>query len=252
MKDFEKGEILTAERLNELIREAARQDLREVVQAPAAKIAQHGPARFNCDVVGADGEGYALPDYLGLIGAIESAVIKKPVIDRGRIKIPLAQSNECMGSVPGLLQGVRVDAETPYVENGILHLVPGKNGEGDGIIWPQLSIEASADEQWRTDGWHLYVGLADECSGTAGVIKEVRSGSSLSLNRGVLTVPVDECSGMVGVAGVVNVAGNAVAWADMVNAPVRLATIFEYETGVLLYLTGQIIDGFLKFDTELR
>lgn len=93
MKSFEKGEVLTADRLNELLAATAgTADTagRTVPPRPGIK-AQPGLARFNMQAVDAcTGEVGALPDYAGLIKGVEYASLDAPRIDRGAVRLPLA------------------------------------------------------------------------------------------------------------------------------------------------------------------
>lgn len=93
MKSFEKGEVLKADRLNELLAATAgTADTagRTVPPRPGIK-AQPGLARFNMQVEDScTGEVSTLPDYAGLIKAAEYAAQDAPSINRGRIILPLA------------------------------------------------------------------------------------------------------------------------------------------------------------------
>lgn len=295
MKQFEQGELLTAARLNDMLRELESMPLPEVgshvVTRPAPQ-ALPGPAWYNVQTDSCTGsvsldcaglvasvayaeleaprieagavqlplahdfspaEDSSLPDEqsTGGISGIESQEgLHRPQIDRGRILLPLAQSDwgDAEGAMytPGLVYAVEQDACTgaAYISQGIIHLPPSSGGGGDGGTWPALSIAASADETWSAVGGALQVGLADMCSGSAGVVSRVETGDSLGLSQGVLTVPLGGGS----LAGVVNTSGQQVTWAEMVAAPVRLAVLFL--DGYRLYITGQVIDGFLQINTE--
>lgn len=176
--------------------------------------------------------------------------LKRPQINHGNILLPLAQSDwgDAEGAMytPGLVYAVEQDAcaGSAYIEQGVIHLPSGGSGGGGGEL-PLLSIAASSDETWGVNGGDFRVGLADMCAGSAGVISRVETGASLALRQGVLTVPAGGGSTL---SGVVNTSGQQVTWAEMVAAPVRLAVMFL--DGYRLYLTGQVVNGFLKVDTE--
>lgn len=93
MKTFKKGELLTANRLNELLAATAgTADTAGRTVPPRPGIyAQPGLARFNMQSEDAcSGEVSALPDYAGLIKAAEYASQDEPSINRGKIILPLA------------------------------------------------------------------------------------------------------------------------------------------------------------------
>lgn len=197
-------------------------------------------------------EDSSLPDEQATGGVYSINVpeqLKRPQINHGNILLPLAQSDwgDAEGAMytPGLVYAVEQDACTgaAYIEQGVIHLPSGGSGGGGGEL-PLLSIAASSDETWGVNGGDFRVGLADMCAGSAGVISRVETGASLALRQGVLTVPLGGGS----LAGVVNTSGQQVTWAEMAAAPVRLAVMFL--DGYRLYLTGQVINGFLKVDTE--
>lgn len=63
----------------------------------------------------------------------------------------------------------------------------------------------------------------------------------------VVNIPV---SGGV-IAGMVHVNGEKLNWADMKDSPQRLVYVFDGISGLRFYITGQVVDGFLKLQTEL-
>lgn len=273
MKKFEKGEVLTARRLNELIEEVG--SMGDVVPArvvpPALPTGQGKPgnAWFNDPAaLGDDGaasywdecEGmvYQRGDYAGLLAAARWAADARELrISDGVLVLTMAQyeggEQATCGGVWGIVYNDAL--EQPRISNGLVEL-PRANGvphadTAAGVYGTVLSVGAEVDGVgWCVRDGHIHVGLADMCSGVAGVLSEVRIGKTLSLSRGVLTIP--DGGGFSDVAGVVDASGQQVSWSDMVDAPVRLTSIFDYENNAFLYLTGQMVDGFLKFNTELR
>lgn len=198
----------------------------------------------------------SLPDESatgGLRGVQVTAGLQRAMINRGLLGLPLAQSSwgDAEGAMytPGLVYGVQYDpvddacvgAVLPRIDQGIIHLPAG----GGGGELPLLSIEASSDETWGVNGGVFRVGLADMCAGSAGIIARVEAGEHLALSQGVLTVPTGGGSTL---SGVVNTSGEQVPWAQMQAAPVRMAVFFL--DGYRLYLTGQLVNGFLQFNTE--
>lgn len=294
MKQFEQGELLTASRLNDMLRELESTPRPEVgshvVTRPAPQ-ALPGPAWYNVQTDSCTGsvrldcaglvasvayaeldapridagavqlplahdyspaEDSSLPDEHatgGISGIDAQDGLHRPQIDRGRILLPLAQSDwgDAEGAMytPGLVYAIEQDAcaGSAYIEQGVIHLPSGGSGGGGGEL-PQFSIEASLDETWSVNGGAFRVGLADMCAGSAGVIARVEHGESLALSQGVLTVPL----GGGALAGVVNTSGQQVTWAKMEAEAVKMAVMFL--DGYRLYLTGQVINGFLKIDTE--
>ncbi len=93
MKSFEKGEVLTADRLNELLAATAgTADTAGRTVPPRPGIhAQPGLARFNMQVEDScTGEVSTLPDYAGLLKSVVYDSLDAPVINRGNIILPLA------------------------------------------------------------------------------------------------------------------------------------------------------------------
>lgn len=294
MKQFEQGELLTASRLNDMLRELESMPRPEVgshvVTRPAPQ-ALPGPAWYNVQTDSCTGS--VSLDCAGLVASVAYAELDAPRIDAGAVQLPLAHDfspaedsslpdEQATGGIcsinvpeglkraqinrgnillplahsdwgdaegamytPGLVYAVEQDAcaGSAYIEQGVIHLPSGGSGGGGGEL-PQFSIEASLDETWSVNAGAFRVGLADMCAGSAGVIARVEAGEHLALSQGVLTVPLGGGS----LAGVVNTSGQQVTWAEMAAAPVRLAVMFL--DGYRLYLTGQVINGFLKIDTE--
>lgn len=93
MKSFEKGEVLTADRLNELITSATDASAapgRSVAPRPGIH-AQPGLARFNMQVEDScTGQASPLPDYAGLLKSVVYGSLDAPRIDRGNMILPLA------------------------------------------------------------------------------------------------------------------------------------------------------------------
>lgn len=133
MKSFEKGEVLTADRLNELITSAtapSAEQGRSVAPRPGIH-AQPGLARFNMQVEDScTGQVSPLPDYAGLLKSVVYDSLDAPVINRGNIILPLAHdyspedSSLPDESATGGMRGVQVTAglQRPMINRGLLGL----------------------------------------------------------------------------------------------------------------------------------
>lgn len=144
MKSFKKGEILTADRLNELITSATAPSAapgRSVAPRPGIH-AQPGLARFNVQVEDScTGEVSTLPDYAGLLKSVVYGSLDAPRIDRGSIILPLAHDYSPEDSslpdetAAGGMRGVQVTAglQRPMINRGLLGLPLAQSS------WPQTA-----------------------------------------------------------------------------------------------------------------
>lgn len=144
MKSFKKGEILTADRLNELITSATDASAapgRTVPPRPGIH-AQPGLARFNMQVEDScTGQVSPLPDYAGLLKSVVYDSLDAPVINRGNIILPLAHdyspedSSLPDESATGGMRGVQVTAglQRPMINRGLLGLPLAQSS------WPQTA-----------------------------------------------------------------------------------------------------------------
>lgn len=142
MKTFKKGEILTADRLNELITSATAPSAEQGrTLAPRPGIhAQPGLARFNMQLEDAcTGEVSTLPDYAGLLKSVVYDSLDAPVINRGNLVLPLAHdyspedSSLPDESATGGMRGVQVTAglQRPMINRGLLGLPLAQSSWGD-------------------------------------------------------------------------------------------------------------------------
>lgn len=243
MKSFEKGEVLTADRLNELLAATAgTADTagRTVPPRPGIK-AQPGLARFNMQAADAcTGQVAPLPDYAGLIKGVEYASLDEPCIDRGAVRLPLAHDwdpaddsslppEQATGGICSI--NVPENLKRPQICRGDIQLpLAHSHWEGEGAMCTPglvygVQVDAVAD---------------DECSGTVGSLPYI--------DQGVIHLTAGSGGAGGAVSGVVNTSGEQVTWSQMQAAPVKLAVFFL--DGYRLYLTGQLVNGFLQFNTE--
>lgn len=142
MKSFEKGEVLTADRLNELLAATAgTADMAGRTVPPRPGIhAQPGLARFNMQVEDScTGEVSTLPDYAGLLKSVVYDSLDAPVINRGNIILPLAHDYSPEDSslpdeaATGGMRGVQVTAglQRPMINRGLLGLPLAQSSWGD-------------------------------------------------------------------------------------------------------------------------
>ena len=244
MKSFEKGEVLTADRLNELLAATAgTADTagRTVPPRPGIK-AQPGLARFNMQAEDAcAGEVGMLPDYAGMVKAVGYEALDAPRINRGKIQLPLAHDFDTAddSSLPpeqatGGICSINVpeNLKRAQINRGdiLLPLAHSDWGEAEGAMCtPGLVYAVQMDAEGD-----------DECSGTVGGLPYI--------DQGVIHLPAGGGGGGGALSGVVNTSGEQVPWSQMQAAPVKLAVFFL--DGYRLYLTGQVVNGFLQFNTE--
>lgn len=142
MKSFEKGEVLTADRLNELLAATAgTADTAGRTVPPRPGIhAQPGLARFNMQLEDAcTGQVSTLPDYAGLLKSVVYDSLDAPVINRGNMILPLAHdyspedSSLPDESATGGMRGVQVTAglQRPMINRGLLGLPLAQSSWGD-------------------------------------------------------------------------------------------------------------------------
>lgn len=114
-------------------------------------------------------------------GALASVVVEggitAPDIQRGQMRLPLADSTECGGAVAGLIQAVQLDddATSPYIEQGVLHLteaggcscVPAEYDPLECVstlgLVRSIQVDASATVGKITDG-NIFLPLAGQTS----------------------------------------------------------------------------------------
>lgn len=215
-----------------------------VPMAPRAGAVKYGLCNFNAEGDGCDGVA-GVVDGPGLIeGVAFKGGLSEPRVNEGLMELPMASEG-----VAGGLRGVRVDPALycPALVNGELLLPPGGGGSGE---WPVLTVAPSASEVWSVNNGRIEVGLADDCDGCAGVIGKVEMRADVAVPRirqGVLMLPVGGGSGGA-LKGMVTTGGENVTWGQMEAEPVHLCYVFV--DGVRFYLTGQVVDGFLKIDTD--
>ena len=236
---------MTAERLNELISATGSGggELPRTLPPRPGIQAQPGLARFNMSAEDAcNGEVGALPDYAGLVKAVGYEALEAPRINRGKIQLPLAHDFDPAddSSLPpeqatGGISAINVPEglKRAQINRGnillpLAHSDWGEDAEGamctPGLVYA-VQVDAVED---------------DECSGTVGGLPYI--------DQGVIHLPAGTGGGGGALSGVVNTSGEQVTWAQMQSAPVKLAVMFL--DGYRLYLTGQVVNGFLQFNTE--
>lgn len=330
MKTFKKGEILTADRLNELITSATAPSAEQGrTLAPRPGIhAQPGLARFNMQLEDAcTGEVSTLPDFAGLIKAAEYAAqdapsinrgriilplahdyspedsslpdesatggmrgvqvtagLQRPMINRGLLGLPLAQSSwgDAEGAMytPGLVYGVQYDpvddacegAVLPRIDQGIIHLPAGGGGGGDdteptgcscvpaqytGSI-SSLGLCRSVEFEENLESCLITNGRirlpratsADECTGTVGGVCAVQYTGAVttpSIQNGVilLPAPTEPAYFPAGVYDAVN--ARHLTWADLKNAGVvTLSRSTQYGFGIKAFMLGDSLSLFIE------
>lgn len=142
MKSFKKGEILTADRLNELITSATDASAapgRSVAPRPGIHV-QPGLARFNMQVEDScTGQVSPLPDYAGLLKSVAYDSLDAPVINRGNLVLPLAHDySPSDSSLPdesatGGVASINVveDLKRPQINRGDIRLPLAQSDWGD-------------------------------------------------------------------------------------------------------------------------
>ena len=216
-----------------------------VPAAPRVGRAMYGSCNYNVEDA-CNGE-VGVVDGEGLLASVEfKSGLSAPRVNEGAMELPMASEG-----VAGGLRGVRVEPSLycPALVDGELLLPAGGGGSGE---WPVLTVAPSSSEVWSVKNGRIEVGLADDCDGCAGVIRRVEMSADVTgprLRQGVLMLPMGGgAGGGSALSGMVTSGGVKTLWADMVDAPVHLCYVFV--DGVRFYLTGQVVDGFLKIDTE--
>ena len=153
MKSFEKGEVLTADRLNELLAATAgTADMagRTVPPRPGIK-AQPGLARFNVQAEDAcTGQVGALPDYAGLVKGVKYEAIEEPYIERGVIHLPASsggggcncgpafydrEDGSCIGLIRSVDYTYESNVRSPRIDDGNIRLpMCSMEGECPGVV----------------------------------------------------------------------------------------------------------------------
>jgi hypothetical protein len=176
--------------------------------------------------------------------------LERPVIEDGVGKLPYAAANDGR-SVAGGLRGVgyRAGLTWPLIEDGELWLPQPAAGEpGEPLVVPTadsaserygtvVSIEPAdpeAGDDWAICDGRIYAGLADVCSGRAGVLSGVEYSGDLPapmISRGVLMLPTPSDAGLPGLYDAVNNVG--VPWSSLQDgAVVRLSYSGGSQLGV--------------------
>lgn len=200
MKSFKKGEILTADRLNELITSATDASAapgRSVAPRPGIHV-QPGLARFNMQVEDScTGQVSPLPDYAGLLKSVAYDSLDAPVINRGNLVLPLAHDySPSDSSLPdesatGGVASINVveDLKRPQINRGDIRLPLAQS------TWPQ-----TAEGAMYTPGlvYGVQYDNADACEGAVlpridqGII-HLPAGDGAELNL----AHWDACTGIV-------------------------------------------------------
>lgn len=210
--------------------------------APYRGRTQYGLAQFNTATAEDECSGSVatLPDSPGMLASVAYAPLDSPRIDEGNMQLPLAHDWDPAedSSVPaeqatGGICSINVpeNLKRPQINRGdILLPLAHSHWEGEGAMCTPglvyaVQVDAVAD---------------DECSGTVGSLPYI--------DQGVIHLSAGTGGGGSALSGVVNTSGEPVPWSQMQAAPVKLAVFFL--DGYRLYLTGQVVNGFLQLNTE--
>lgn len=207
MRPFEQGEVLTAERLNELVTGATAADEPRAVAGVPRRYMQPPLASFNTDELFAC-SGEVLPDGPGLIRSIGYSVEDEPYISRGGIVLPMAHDvqfgdDEAVPAAVGVVYTINVDhgLTRPEIRRGQVRLPLAESG-CDGSVAGMVSgvaVDAEASEPYICDGV-IYLtasgggggGDDDCCGGCTCVLAQYNNEAAVDVAGLIASVEADD------------------------------------------------------------
>lgn len=183
----------------------------------------------------------AVPDKSGMLASVQYLTVAAPYIDNGNMVLPLAHdwdpaedssvpAEQATGGIASI--SVPENLKRPQICRGDIQLPLAHSdwgGAEGAMVTPGLVYAVQLDAEYD-----------DECTGSV-------TGQPY-IDQGVIHLPAGTGGGGSALSGVVNTSGESVTWSQMQAAPVKLAVFFL--DGYRLYLTGQLVNGFLQFNTE--
>ena len=233
-------------------------------------------------------EDSSLPDESatgGMRGVQVTAGLQRPMINRGLLGLPLAQSSwgDAEGAMytPGLVYGVQYDpvddvcegAVLPRIDQGIIHLPAGGGGGGGDDTEPtgcscvpaqytgsisSLGLCRSVEFEENLESCLITAGRirlpratsADECTGTVGGVCAVQYTGAVTtpaIQNGIIMLPAPTAPAYfpAGVYDAVN--ARHLTWADLkTSGVVTLSRSTQYGFGIKAFMLGDSLSLFIE------